>query len=306
MTKKSIIIWAILILVVIIGSFWYFNNQEQVKNKEQIETVEQQEFTTQNQQEEKQDEEKQVVEKIKQKQSSESIEGQGSIESNAESIKNIKPKFGIDDSGLKYNKDGSVDTSDWKTFEHLGDQYLLPPGWSITETNGPNGSMEMINLANYNDLSENLNFAEILDIDSVVMIGLVTAPVDLNDNVNIDAAEKSLEAILVELVKSEVEHPLFAKCDNGLTNIGTRCENVKPKCSYNKQEGLKYAIVQCIYDETETDENMYILNKTIFKIKDNGIIELSVYIKTKHKNLIPKYSKIYNVVVDQVFKNILE
>ena len=55
-------------------------------------------------------------------------ENKGEAEEAVKENEVIKPKFGINDSGLKYNKDGSIDTSGWKMSGSLI-EFKYPESW---------------------------------------------------------------------------------------------------------------------------------------------------------------------------------
>jgi hypothetical protein len=114
MNKKTLIIIGTILLAVVAGVFWYTASQSQrgiELTQNNAEVVEEQ-VHTQNSKKDmenivKKDEAKKVSEKEQQ---------------------NIKPEFGIDDSGLKYNKDGDVDMRKWKVSDTLI-EFRYPDSW---------------------------------------------------------------------------------------------------------------------------------------------------------------------------------
>jgi len=284
MNKKTLTILGIILLVVIAGSFWFVKNSNEQETKSDIISVK-----------------------------TETQDNQNEVEIAEENQESIQPKFGIDDSQLKYNPDGSVDTSEWKTFEHLNEKYLLPPGWSIVGTNGLNGSMSIINLTNFEELKNKLTVEEILKLKGVVEIGTASAPVDFGGSIEIDERidrlfKENVDALLKEAAEMSVQYPLYARCIKNMTSSGESCKmDTTQNCSYSsvKSRGeQKYIVVKCYYDKSETDKDKYIYDKILINKNKfyDSIVEHSVSLETNNEELIEDNKKIYSIMFDKIFR----
>jgi len=101
MNKKIITISIIILAIAVIaGGFWYTKNQTNP-----IDVI------------------KNIQTNIEQKEN-------GIVSKKAAKKMSDETKFGIDDSGLQYNEDGSVDVTDWKECVSGALTFLCPPNWN--------------------------------------------------------------------------------------------------------------------------------------------------------------------------------
>ena len=248
LNKKSIGI-IILLIAVIGGGFWYFSKEQRTASKEQAGIVKQQEVV-------KQDKEglnNQTEDKTE--------------ELKIEDIKNIKPKFGIDDSGLKYSKDGSVDISDWKEYKVGAVQFKYPNNWYEIEFGVSNNPTQEINLLNK-------------QIKIIVRGRLMDINTYSFDNINVTDEERWRKAI--EIAKQwEI--------------------NDFKKNSYNYKETL-ISDEKLMLTGLERKSGEFVEKyRKIRRIKKHLWDSNSVFVVIKNKNFLEKNRKIIDTILNSMF-----
>ncbi len=189
MNKRNLII-GIVVLIFLVGGVVLWNKKN-------------------NQQDTKQQAKKEVVGQIqKQKTTKEQTNNQNQTEGE-------KTKFGIDDSQLKYNKNGSIDTSEWKTSDMLI-KFKYPESWQKVD----------LGISNAKNLKDNL------DVKQIYIQGTgFGAPFDIDE-----ASGKNIDELLVNAVKHSVDSTeKYVKKYNGTCQKNAVDKyNVYMKCKYKK------------------------------------------------------------------------
>ncbi len=231
MNKKNLIIGIVVLVALVGGVVLYIASQSQ-KNTE----------VKRNNAEKTQGNVKEVV---KQTQGQKTVQKQKTTNQQTtdqnKTIEGEKTKFGIDDSQLKYNEDGSIDTSEWKTFKYLGKEYLLPLGWGVIYENGPYG---MTVITNRRPGGDTITGGEI-------RIELTSAPLNFTKDTGL---EKKIE----EAIHND-EKEVLEGCDYVYNN-----DNKKPSCI--NRENIKCLKLKII----KLDDGWYGQEKCNYISHENG------------------------------------
>ncbi len=206
MNKRNLII-GIVVLVALVGGVVLWNgknNQQDTKQQTNKEVV-------------KQTQEQKIAKEGKEKGEEKNIEKSETNKKN--NVKNVKPKFGIDDSQLKYNEDGSIDTSAWKTSDMLI-KFKYPESWHKVD----------LGISNAKNLKDNL------DAKQIYIQGTgFGAPFDIDE-----ASGKNIDELLVNAVKHSVDSTeKYVKKYNGTCQKNAVDKyNVYMKCKYKKNNKM--------------------------------------------------------------------
>jgi hypothetical protein len=148
------------------------------------------------------------------------VEGKEQVQEVTKENKAIKPKFGIDDSGLKYNDDGSIDTSDWKMSGALI-RFKYPESW-----------VRLDGVCNTPEPDYPASPGQI----SITMVGF-GAPFDVDIN---NKENKTIDELLINAVNHAVsDTEKYVKKYNGTCQKYKSDKfNIYLKCKYRKDDVL--------------------------------------------------------------------